>query len=313
MSARLPETGTVALAVPPGAIERRAHLGGLALAISGSIFFSAKAVVVKLAYRYGVDAATLIALRMISAAPFFVVAYAWASRGRRPLGGRDHLHLVVIGLLGYYAASYMDFLGLQFITAGFERLILYLNPTIVLLLSVLFLGRRLGRVDGLALALAYGGIVLVFWHDVSFHGSNVPLGSALVFGSAVTYAIYLVWSGELVGRIGAIRLTSYAMLVAAAAASIQFVAIEPLSALSQPLPVYGLSLLNATLCTVLPVFATMLAVERFGAGNTALAAMVGPVSTIVLAWIFLGEVVSGWQFGGTALVLAGVFALSRKR
>jgi drug/metabolite transporter (DMT)-like permease len=303
----------MAVAVPAVPTERQAYLSGLALAISGSIFFSAKAIVVKLAYRYGVDAATLIALRMLCAAPFFAVAYAWAGRGRLPLLGRDHLHLVVIGLLGYYAASYMDFLGLQFITAGFERLILYLNPTIVLLLSVLFLGKRLTRIDGLALGLAYGGIVFVFWHDVSFDGGNVPLGAALVFGSAVTYAIYLAWSGELVKRVGAIRLTSYAMLVATAAVVLQFLALDPLSALRQPLPVYGLSVVNGTLCTVLPVFATMMAVERVGAGTTSLAAMVGPVSTILLAWVFLGEVVSVWQLGGTALVLAGVFVLSRRR
>lgn len=172
---------------------------------------------------------------------------------------------------------------------------------------------RRAYLGGLALALAYGGIVFVFWHDVSFDGGHVPLGSALVFGSAVTYAIYLVWSGELVERVGAIRLTSYAMLVAAAAAALQFLAIEPLSALRQPPPVYGLSLVNGTLCTVLPVFATMLAVERIGAGNASLAAMVGPVSTILLARAFLGEVVSIWQLAGTALVLAGVFVLSRKR
>ena len=301
---------SVALAAAP--VQRQLFLGGLALAIAGSIFFSAKAIVVKLAYRYGVDATTLIALRMISAAPFFAVAYAWASRGRLPLRGRDHLHLIVIGILGYYAASYMDFLGLQYITAGFERLILYLNPTIVLLLSALFLGKRLTRLDGLALLLAYGGIVAVFWHDVSFDGTNVPLGAALVFGSAVTYAIYLAWSGELVKRVGAIRLTSYAMLAATAVVIVQFLVLNPLSALQQPLPVFSLSLFNGTFCTVLPVFATMMAVERVGAGNTSLAAMVGPVSTILLAWGFLGETVSTFQLMGTALVLTGVFVLSRK-
>ena len=295
------------------AAKRRIFLGGLALAIIGSVFFSAKAIVVKLAYRYGVDATTLIALRMVSAAPFFAIAYVWASRGRVPLTGRDHLHLTLIGIIGYYVASYLDFLGLQYITAGFERLILYLNPTIVLLLSALLLGKRLTRLDGISLVLAYGGIAFVFWHDVSFVGNSVPLGAALVFGSAVTYAIYLSWSGELVRRIGAIRLTSYAMLAATAAVVIQFLVLNPLAALQQPLPVYWLSLVNGTFCTVLPVFAMMLAVERVGAGNASLASMVGPVSTIALAFVFLGETVSVWQLIGTALVLAGVFVLTRKR
>ena len=201
---------------------RSVFLGGLALAVVGSVFFSAKAVVVKLAYRYGVDAATLITLRMITAAPFFVASYLWASRGRPALSTRDHLQLTFIGLIGYYAASYLDFLGLQHITAGLERLILYLNPTIVLLLSAVLFRYRLTRSDGLALALAYGGIVAVFWHDVSFEGGDAALGAALVFGSAVTYATYLTWSGTLVQRLGAIRLTAYAMLASTAGVMCNF-------------------------------------------------------------------------------------------
>lgn len=291
---------------------RGVFLGGLALAMTGSVLFSAKAVVVKLAYRYGVDPATLIALRMLFAAPFFAVTYAWASRGRFALERGDHARLIAIGLVGYYAASYFDFLGLQYVTAALERLILYLNPTIVLLLSVLFFKKTLTRVDVLALGLAYGGIVAVFWHDVSFEGGNAALGSALVFGSAVSYAFYLVWSGELVRRIGAIRLTSYAMLVSTAAVVAQFAILNPLAAIVQPAPVYWLSLVNALLCTVLPVFATMLAVERVGASSTSMAAMIGPLSTILLAWIFLGEAVSSWQMAGTTLVLTGIFVLSRK-
>ncbi len=278
----------------------------------GSVLFSGKAIVVKLAYRHGVDATTLIALRMIFSVPFFAVTYVWASRGRPPLARADHIKLVVIGLLGYYAASYLDFLGLKFISAGLERLILYLNPTLVLLISVLVLGQRLLRLDLIALGLAYAGIALVFWHDVSFDRSGTLLGSALVFASAACYAVYLVMSGQLVKRIGALRLTSYAMGVSTAAVLLQFVLLNPWSALQQPVPVYGLSLFNAIFCTVLPVFATMLVIERIGAGNTALAAMVGPVATIALAYIFLGETVSLWQLAGTALVLAGVYVLSRK-
>ena len=290
---------------------RRLFLAGLALAVTGSVLFSAKAIVVKLAYRHGVDAATLIALRMLFSVPFFAAALAWSRRGAAPLARADHLRLIVIGLLGYYAASYLDFLGLQYITAALERLILYLNPTIVLLMSAIFLGKRFSRLDIAALALAYGGILLVFLHDVRLEGEGVALGAALVFASAVSYAAYLVMSGELVRRVGAIRLTSYAMCVSTAAVIVQFLVLNPLSALAQPAPVYWLSLINGVLCTVLPVFATMLAVERIGAGRTSLAAMVGPVATIVLAYLFLGEAVSGWQVAGTTLVLSGVYVLSR--
>lgn len=290
---------------------RPAFIAGMSLAIAGSVLFSGKAIVVKLAYRYGVDPATLLALRMALSLPFFIAAYAWSARGAVPLAAADHRRLITIGLLGYYAASYLDFLGLQHISAALERLILYLSPTLVLLMSALFLGKRFDRRDVSALALAYAGIVLAFWHDARFEGGRVALGSALVFGSAFCYAAYLVLSGQLVRRVGAIRLTSYAMTVSALAVFAQFLLLNPMASLAQPVPVYWLSLLNAVLCTVLPVFATMLAVERIGAGRTSLAAMVGPVATIGLAYIFLGEAVSAWQVAGTALVLAGVYVLSR--
>lgn len=285
---------------------------GLALAGVGSILFSAKAIVVKLAYRYGVDAETLIALRMLFAVPFFVAVLWWTSRGAAPLTRRDHLRLVTIGLLGYYAASYLDFLGLQYITAGLERLILYLNPTVVLLLSAVFLARRIGRLDWTALALSYGGIVFVFWHDVRLEGDHVAIGSALVFLCTVCYAIYLVLSGELIRRVGALRLTAYAMCVATVAVCAQFMLMRPVASLAQPQVVIWLSVFNAVFCTVLPVFATMMAVERIGAGNTSLMGMLGPVSTIVLGFVFLGEAITGRQLAGTALVLSGVFVLSRK-
>jgi drug/metabolite transporter (DMT)-like permease len=284
----------------------------LLLAAVGSVLFSGKAIVVKLAYRHGVDAETLIALRMLFAVPFFLVAWWWTARGAAPLNRSEHLRITIIGLLGYYAASYLDFLGLQYITAALERLILYLNPTIVLLMSAVFLGKRIVRLDYLALALAYSGILLVFLHDVRLAGDNVALGATLVFVSAVCYAGYLVLSGELVQKVGAIRLTSYAMVVATVAVLVQFIVLRPLGNLAQPAPVLWLSLINGLFCTVLPVFATMLAVARIGAGSTSITAMVGPVSTIALGYVFLGEAIRGWQLAGTVLVLAGVFVLSRK-
>jgi drug/metabolite transporter (DMT)-like permease len=289
---------------------RRTLLAGLALAVTGSVLFSAKAIVVKLAYRYHVDALTLIALRMAFAVPFFAVALAVTSRGARPLAAGDHVRLIVLGVLGYYLASYLDFLGLQYISAALERLILFLNPTIVLLISAIFLAKRIRGLDGIALALAYAGIVLSFWHDVRLEGGNIALGAALVFGSAVCYAVYLVLGGELVKRLGAIRLTSYAMCVSTAAVLLHFGALRPVEALVQPAPVYWLSLLNAMLCTVLPVFATMLAIERIGAARASMASMIGPVATIALAYAILGEPVSGWQLAGTLLVLAGVYVLA---
>ena len=304
--------GALPTIAPVSAAARRVFLTGLALAVAGSVLFSAKAIVVKLAYLYGVDTETLLALRMLLALPFFALALWWTSRDAVPLAGRDHLLLLAIGVLGYYAASYLDFLGLQYISAALERLILYLNPTLVLLLSVAVLGRIATRFDLLALLLSYGGIVLVFWHDVRIEAEGVALGATLVFGATVCYASYLVLSGEIVRRVGAIRLTAYAMCVATAAVFAQFLLLRPLGSLAQPAPVLWLSLINAVLCTVLPVFATMMAVARIGAGSVALAGMVGPISTIALGYVFLGEAISGWQLTGTAFVLAGVFVLSRK-
>ncbi|HVE89011.1 MAG TPA: DMT family transporter [Burkholderiaceae bacterium] len=291
--------------------QQSVFAAGLALAIGGSVLFSAKAVVIKLAYRYGVDATTLIALRMAFSLPFFVAALIWSSRGAQPLSQTDHARLIFIGLLGYYAASYLDFLGLQYVTAALERLILYLSPTLVVVLSALFLRKRFGRYEWGALALCYGGILLVFWHDVSLEGGQVLLGSAFVFAGAVCYAIYLIVSGELVQRLGAIRLTAYAMCVSSFAVFVQFAVLNPVSTLRQAPAVYWLSLLNAILCTVLPVFATMLAVERIGASRASMASMVGPVSTIALAYLFLDERISIWQVAGTALVLTGIYVLTR--
>jgi drug/metabolite transporter (DMT)-like permease len=285
---------------------------GLMLAAAGAVLFSAKAILVKLSYRYGVDAVTLIALRMALSFPFFAFALWFAWRGAPRLAGGEHARIVAIGLLGYYAASFLDFLGLQYVSAALERLILYLTPTIVLAISAVWLRKAITRIDAIALALSYGGIVLAFWHDVSFAGGGATLGAALVFGSAVCYALYLVLSGELVRRVGAIRLVAYAMCVASAACIAQFLIANPWASLAQPAPVYWLAAANAIFSTVIPVFATMLSVARIGAGNAALAGTVGPVATILLGYVFLGEAISGWQIAGTALVLAGVFVLSRK-
>ena len=289
---------------------RRVFLVGFGLAIAGSVLFSAKAIVIKLAYRYQVDPATLIALRMAFAGPLFAISLAITSRGAPPLSRADHARLILIGVLGYYVSSYLDFLGLQYVSAALERLILFLNPTLVLLISAVFLARRIRGIDVAALAFAYAGIVLSFWHDVRFEGEHIALGAALVFGSALCYALYLVIGGELVKRIGAIRLTSYAMCVSTVAVLMQFAITRPLAALQQPTPVYWLSLVNAVVCTVLPVFAVMLAVERIGAARASMGSMAGPISTIALAYLFLGERISGWQVAGTLLVLAGVYVLT---
>jgi drug/metabolite transporter (DMT)-like permease len=290
---------------------RAAYLGGLGIAVGGAVLFSTKAIVAKLLYRYQIDAVTLIAFRMIFSLPVFAAVAIWKMRTEAPLSSSDRWRLVGLGLVGYYLSSFLDFLGLQYISVGLERLILFLTPTFVLLISSTLLKQHISRKQWLALLTSYCGIVFVFLHDLQ-GGGNVVLGATLVTGSAAAYAVYLLLSGEMVKRLGALRLVSYAMCVSSAACIGQFFLLRPASGLIQPLPVYGLSLVNGLLCTVMPVFMTMAAVERIGAGTASQAGMIGPVSTLFLGALLLGEPVTSWQLGGTALVLAGIYVLSKK-
>lgn len=292
---------------------RKTFLIGLAIAISGAVLFSGKAIVAKLIYRYPVDAMTLLAFRMLFSVPIFAAVAIWQGWSAAPLSNADRGRIVVLGLLGYYLASFLDFLGLQHISAGLERLILFLTPTFVLLLSVFIFKKRISRFEWGALAVSYMGTVFVFLHDVRSGGSNVWVGGAFVLGSAVSYALYLIFSGELLQRVGTLRLVAYAMCTSSVACIGQFFLLRPVSMLLQPMPVYGLSLVNALFCTVLPVFMTMIAVSRIGAGTTSLAGMVGPVSTLFLAAIILDEPVTGIQLAGTVLVLSGMYLLSKKK
>lgn len=286
---------------------------GLALAMAGSIAFSGKAIIVKLAYRHGVDAVTLIMYRMLFALPLFALLAWWAGRGRPALTRRDWLVVSGLGFSGYYLASFLDFAGLQYITASLERLILYLNPTLVLAIGVLFLGRRVTSRQLIALAVSYCGVLLVFGHEVSFQGGDTALGAALVFGSALVYAFYMVLSGEEVGRLGALRLTGLATSIACLFCIVQFLLLRPLSALAVAPPVIWLSVLNAIVCTFLPVLMVMMAIERIGASVTAQTGMIGPLSTILMGVVILGEPFTGWILAGTALVLSGIWLLTKWR
>ena len=301
---------------PPERHSSSAQIGvstGLALAVGGSVAFSGKAIIVKLAYRYGVDAVTLIMFRMLFALPLFVALAWWAGRGKPPLTGRDLKVVAGLGFSGYYLASFLDFAGLQYISASLERLILYLNPTIVLFLGALLFKRRVRPAQLLALAVSYCGVLLVFGHEAKLTGADTVLGASLVFGSALSYAVYLVYSGAEVQRLGALRLTGWATSVACLLCILQFVLLRPLEAAWVAPPVIALSLLNATLCTFAPVVMVMLAIERIGATLTAQTGMIGPVSTILMGVWLLGEPFNAWVLLGTLLVLSGVALLARAR
>ena len=300
--------GTSAASIP-----RATLVGGLAIAIAGAVLFSTKAVVAKLLYRYHIDAVTLIAFRMLFSLPVFAGVAIWKMRTQAPLSWADRWRIVGLGLIGYYLSSYLDFLGLQYISVGLERLILFLTPTFVLAITAIFLKRRITALEWGALALSYCGIVLVFVHDLAGGAGSTVIGSLFVLGSAITYAIYLLGSGEMVKRVGSLRLVAYAMCVSSVAGIAQFFLLRPASLLVQPIEVYGLSLVNGVFCTIFPVFMTMVAVGRIGAATASQAGMIGPVSTLFLGALLLGEPVTAVQLAGTGLVLVGIYMLSLKK
>jgi drug/metabolite transporter (DMT)-like permease len=289
---------------------------GLVLAVLAAAGFSFKAVLVKLAYVHGVDAETLLALRMAFSLPvFLLMGWLGTRRQARRLAAGDWLWLFGLGLFGYYLASYLDFLGLNHITAALERLILFLYPTIVIVLSALFLGKPISRRTLFALLLCYAGIGLAVAHDlqVSGHTGEVLLGCALVFASAVSYALYLMGNGQVVGRLGSMRVTATASSFACVLAIAQFLLLRPLSALEQAWQVYGLALAMAVFSTVLPVWMLSEAIRRIGAGPVSLTGTLGPVITLFLGWLLLDEPIGVVQLAGAALVVGGVAVMARRR
>lgn len=299
---------------------------GVFCALVGAVAFSGKSIIIKLAYQYGVDAVTLLMFRMLFAMPFFVAIAIWTSRGKAPLNKKDVWSLVVLAFVGYYLGSFLDFFGLQYITASLGRLIMYLNPTLVLLIGFFVLGKPINAWQVTAMAISYSGIALVFGYEIWLTGEGHPaagqagiglagdiwLGSLLVLASAFSYAIYLLYSGELVKRLGAIRLASIATSLACVLCMIQFLVLRPIdTALDVAPQVLWLSLLNATACTVLPVLLVMMAVERIGPAMTSQIGMIGPIATLGMGIVLLDEPLTIWVIAGTLMVLGGVWLVTK--
>ena len=288
---------------------------GASLALLAALGFSLKAIFVKLAYPYGVDAITLLALRMGFALPVFLwiglVEQRRAASG--PLTRSDWGRLFLLGLLGYYGASILDFWGLQYISAGLERLILFTYPTLTIMIGVLFQGKPFSRREALAVVLCYSGIGFAFIHDLGLgEAREVWIGGALVFGSSVSYALYLSGSAPMIGRLGAMRFSALAMLMSSAVTLLHFSLVQPFTAFIQPLPVYGWGLAMALFATIVPVFAQSAAIRQLGAGRASLFGMVGPMLTIGFAWWLLDESISLAQMIGAALVVVGILIVSRR-
>ena len=292
---------------------RRSAYIGVACALLGSIGFAGKPVIIKMAYGYGVDVWTLLALRMLLALPFFLLMAWWAGAPDN-FTRRDWGTMLALGFLGYCLGSYLDFAGLQYISASLGRLILFLYPTVVLLIGALYLRQRVTGRQIVSLLLSYGGIILVFREEGALHAplQTTLLGAALVFGSAVTYAIYLVVGARVIARTGSMRFTAYASIFATMFVVAIFMGTHGPDRLVVASEVYGLTLLLAVFSTVLPLWLMAEGLKRLGANQVALVGCIGPLATMGLAGAVLGEPLTAIQLAGAALVLAGVFIISAK-
>ena len=295
---------------------------GALFAAAAQFGFAAKAIFIKLAYAAhpALDAVTLLALRMIFSLPFFLLMTWWARRESNgaapvPLTRSDWGYVLLLAFIGYYLSSFLDFWGLQYISAGLERLILFTNPTIVVVISALFMARPITRRVALALLVSYAGLGLAYWHDLVLSDDISALvgGTLLVFAAAVCYAVYMVVGTGLTRRIGSMRFTAYMMLVATVFVFAQFLIMRPLSALDLPVKIYVYGLCLAVFSTAVPVWMMAEALKRIGASDASMIGSVGPVLTIFLGAAFLGEQISALQLVGAALVLGGVAMISLGR
>ncbi len=288
---------------------------GYVYAILGAIAFSGKGILIKLSYLYKVDAMTLIMYRMLFSLPFFLAMAIYAERRARRKGHfltfQDVLGVMGLGFIGYYLSSYLDFLGLQYVSVSLERLILYLNPTMVLLLGWVLYKRQVPFKRFIAMAVSYTGVLLVFGFEMLSAGPDVVKGSVLVFLSALTYACYLVFSERMLKRMDSLRLVGWASTVACICCIAQFFLLRPIEMMQVDTAVLGYSLANALLCTVAPILFVMRAIERLGPSLTSQIGMIGPMSTVLMGYWFLNEPIQAVIGLGTLLVMGGVFMVSK--
>ncbi len=288
---------------------------GALIGILAVVLFSSKAVMVKLAYQYDVDAISVLLLRMLFSFPFYVViALLSRKKGNTlPVTKKDYVWVVFFGFVGYYLASYFDFVGLTYIKASLERIILFIYPTIVLFFNKIFLKKPITKVQAGAILLTYIGVVIAFWDEVAISGNDTYLGGFFIFLSAVTYASYLVGTGWLIPKFGVVKFTSYAMLVSCICVFIHYGFINEISLFSFPWQVYGYGFLIAVFATVIPSFLVSMSIKMISSSNFAIVAGIGPISTIILAAIFLNEKLTLLQFFGALIVIIGILFVSLKK
>lgn len=287
---------------------------GYLIGVLGVVMFSAKAVMVKIAYQYEIDPVSLLLLRMLFALPFYLTMLVIEYKQiKSKLNTNILTKIILFGFLGYYLASYFDFLGLEYIKASLERIILFIYPTLVLILSMFFLKSKVTRNQVIAILITYGGVVFIFIQDESLiSGVNIGVGAILIFLSALTYASYLVGSGYLIPKIGSSAFTSLAMIVSCLCVILHFLVVGDVDLLSFPVEVYWLALAMGIISTVLPSYMISYSIKSIGASNFAILGSLGPVSTIILAFVFLREQFTVLQSLGVLIVILGVYFVSKK-
>lgn len=281
------------------------------IAVVGIVLFSAKAIMVKLAYKYNVSSLHLLLFRMLFSLPFYLVILSYFTpKSPQRIEKQDYLWLVLFGFLGYYLASYFDFLGLQYIKAGLERIILFIYPTLVLIIGRVFLKEKISGKQIVAILITYFGVIITFSGELQYSGDHLFLGGFLIFLSALTYATYLVGSGWLIPKFGVLRFTSYAMIVSTICVVVHYLIMDRTSIFGYAYQVYLLGLLMAVLSTLIPSFLVSLAIKKIGASNFSIIGSIGPISTIVLAYIFLDERLTLLQLLGAVIVIIGITFVS---
>ncbi len=292
---------------------RNSYLFAALIIVLGAVLFSTKAIIIKLAYQHPIDSLSLLALRMFFSLPLFVLAL-WRPRKEKALSkisGKDYWSIAVVGIVGFYGASYLDFLGLQYISASLERLILYCYPTLVLLISAIFLRKSITKIQLYALLMTYVGIAIIFSGKISIVGNSNPLlGGIFIFFAALTYAIYLVGSGQLLPRIGTRRFTSYSMIAASMVVLAHNSIQNGMNLFDFPEKLYWLVGYMAVFATFIPTFLISEGIRIIGANNASIIGAIGPVSTILLAYVFLGERLYFIQWIGTIIVIGGVLLIT---
>lgn len=290
---------------------------GFLIAFVGAILFSTKAIIVKKAfYDVHIDALTLLALRMLFSLPFYlIIAFTISSQqSNKKMTGKEWLAVIALGIFGYYLSSLFDFVGLQYISAGLERLILFLYPGFAVIFNALFFKEKIKSVHVWALLITYIGIGIAYFGEIKIDTGNPNFywGSFLIFLCAITYALYIAGSGQVIPKVGASKFTAYALLCSTAGVFLHYVLRGQYDALQGSFDLWWYGILLALIATVIPTFMLSFALKRIGANNVAIISSVGPVSTIIQAHFFLGEPIFMEQIIGTVLVLVGVLLLSIK-